>query len=136
MFRSMNGSLGKIVFYRRRGVQCARTYVIPRNPDTPQQRINREAFAAAVAAWRLFEVRDRNRYNRKARGRGMSGYNLFISEYMRKQIRHGNTMPGHAPLVPGPSAGVPLRLHRGIHGLMPACIEPQESPALERVFSG
>lgn len=93
-FDSLHGRLGKIVHYNRYGDQCARSHVIPRNPDTPAQRENRKTFAGAVKAWQVLSPEEKYRYNRKAMKLKMSGYNLFISMHMRENIRGRNSSQG------------------------------------------
>ena len=79
---SINGRFGNSVFYVSRNRQCVRTYIVPRNPDTPLQREVRKTFAEAVKSWQLISPEEKYVYTRKARGLGMSGYNLYISEFM------------------------------------------------------
>ncbi len=86
MIKSISGRIGNIVFYSRRGVQCARTHVIPRNPDTEAQKIIRLAFREAVLAWQKLSDDEKYTYNRKARYMSMSGYNLYISAYIKTKI--------------------------------------------------
>jgi alpha-ketoglutarate-dependent taurine dioxygenase len=82
-FTSAKGRLGRIVLYYRNGVQCARTHVVPRNPDTECQRQNRKTFADAVKSWQALSAEEKRSFNRKAMRKRMSGYNLFISQYMK-----------------------------------------------------
>ncbi len=85
-FDSAHGRIGKIVLYNRNGVQCARSYAVPRNPDTPAQKRNRKTFAEAVKLWQGLTPDEKYRYNRNARKLRISGYNLFISRYMRENL--------------------------------------------------
>ena len=85
-FISISGRIGGIVFYRRKNTQCIRTYVVPRNPDTISQRNARRSFADAVNSWQRLSVVERYKYSTSARGTNMSGYNLYISEYMRERV--------------------------------------------------
>jgi hypothetical protein len=84
---SLSGRIGSLVFYPSRGNQYVRRYVIPCNPDTPVQRIQRELFAQAVSRWQTISESTRIRWNNKARATNRTGYNLFISAYLR--IRKG-----------------------------------------------
>lgn len=83
---SMHGRIGNMVFYRRRNKEYVRMYVIPRNPDTESQRIVRRTFADAVKSWQAMTGDERYKFNRKARYLCKSGYNLYISEYMKTRI--------------------------------------------------
>ncbi len=87
LINSIQGRLGSFVFYYSRGTQCVRTYVIPRNPDTQAQRIVRRNFAEAVHTWQSMTSDQKYAFNRKARYLNMSGYNLFISGYIKTNIR-------------------------------------------------
>ncbi|MBN2038568.1 MAG: hypothetical protein JW864_00905 [Spirochaetes bacterium] len=79
---SISGRFGNSVFYVSRHRQCVRTYIVPRNPDTQLQREVRKSFAEAVKSWQQISPEKKYAYTRKARGLGMSGYNLYISEFM------------------------------------------------------
>ena len=79
----ISGRVGNIVFYTRLGRQCIRVHVIPRNPNTPAQRNMRCTFADAVKSWQGLSAEKKYEFSRKARSLSMSGYNLFISEYMK-----------------------------------------------------
>jgi hypothetical protein len=83
---SIHGRIGNTVFYHNRGKTCARQHVIPRNPDTKVQRIVRQTFANAIKVWQSMDQDKRYKFNRKVRNLCMSGYNLFISEYMKTMI--------------------------------------------------
>ncbi|MBN2041485.1 MAG: hypothetical protein JW864_15710 [Spirochaetes bacterium] len=86
IIKSISGRLDNVVFYCRNKKQCARTYVIPRNPDTALQRIVRSSFAKAVQSWQRMSPDGKYAYTRKARNLAMSGYNLFISIYMKGKL--------------------------------------------------
>jgi hypothetical protein len=84
LLNSISGRIGNIVFYTNRGRQCVRKHVIPRNPDTAAQRIVRCAFSDAVRSWQSLSEDEQYAYTRKARNLNMSGYNLYISKYMKR----------------------------------------------------
>ncbi len=86
MIKSISGRIGSVVFYQNRGTQCVRTHVIPRNPDTQAQRIVRRAFGDAVRSWQSMNADEQYAFIRKARFLNMSGYNLYISGYMKTRI--------------------------------------------------
>ncbi len=87
IIKSIHGKIGNVVFYYSRGKQCIRTYVIPRNPDTEAQRLVRRAFGDAVRSWQAMRPDDKYAYNKTARFLNMSGYNLFISNYLKRIIQ-------------------------------------------------
>jgi hypothetical protein len=93
LINSISGRIGNVVFYTRPGArhgvrtQCVRIHVIPRNPDTEAQRAVRLAFGDAVRAWQSLSPDERYAFNRKVRYLNMSGYNLYISNYIKRIIR-------------------------------------------------
>jgi hypothetical protein len=82
----VSGRAGSVVWYKRQDTQYARRYVIPYNPDTIAQRSNRQSFADAVKSWQALTEEEKNKYNRKAHNTQMSGYNLYISDFMKEHI--------------------------------------------------
>ncbi|MCU0848782.1 MAG: hypothetical protein MUD12_12930 [Spirochaetes bacterium] len=83
---SISGSIGGLVFYRRHGRTYARRRVVPANPDTEPQRAVRRAFGDAVRSWQTLDDGDREKWRRRAAKLRASGYNLFISLYMGRNI--------------------------------------------------
>ncbi len=96
LINSISGRLGNVVFYTRRRAasgaitQCVRAHVIPRNPDTVAQRAVRLGFRDAVRSWQSMSADEKYTYARKARYLNMSGYNLYISKYMKRVIQSLN----------------------------------------------
>ncbi len=86
LIKSIHGRIGNIVFYYSRGKQCVRTHVIPRNPDTEAQRAVRRSFGDAVRTWQSMSTDERSAFTKKARFLNMSGYNLYISKYIKTKI--------------------------------------------------
>lgn len=86
VIQSIRGRIGNTVFYNYREKTCARLYVIPRNPNTESQKKVRRTFADAVKAWQSMDPDEKYKFNRKARNLCMSGYNLFISGYIKTSI--------------------------------------------------
>jgi hypothetical protein len=83
---SISGRIGSIVFYRRQGKTCIRSYVIPRNPDTAAQKAVRRSFADAVKSWQVLRCEEKYKFIRKAQKMQMSGYNLYISTFMKERF--------------------------------------------------
>jgi hypothetical protein len=98
MIRSLSGRVGSLVFYMNNGQAYARSYVIPRNPDTPAQRKRRALFADAVRAWQTIPEMQKKLWNHKARRLIMSGYNLFISIFCRTDgsVPDSDTLRSHS----------------------------------------
>ena len=59
-----------------------RTFYIPSNPQTVPQQSNRSKFANAIAGWQGLTSDQKNVYNERAKYKNLSGYNLYISEYL------------------------------------------------------
>ena len=57
-------------------------YYITKNPRLPDQQAQREKMAAAVLAWQGLTQEQKNQYNQRAIRKRMSGYNLFLKEYL------------------------------------------------------
>jgi len=58
------------------------SYYSPKNPRTTAQQSNRAKMTAAVAEWQSLTADEKKLYNKKAIGKRMSGYNLFLKEYL------------------------------------------------------
>lgn len=57
-------------------------FYVPTNPQTVPQQANRQDFADAVVAWQGLSDSQKQVYNKRARTRHMSGYNLFLRQKM------------------------------------------------------
>jgi hypothetical protein len=73
-----------LVLSSRNGVVYLKRYARPANPDTAGQRRARAALARAVHAWQAAGVPAQERWNRTAKAQNLSGYNLFIREFMAR----------------------------------------------------
>ena len=81
-YSGMSGTAGKSgVHMVRRGVWIMREYLIPHNPQTVQQVIVRDDFAAAVTAWHTFDATQKACYDYYAAGMLASGYNIYVGAY-------------------------------------------------------
>ena len=80
---SISGKVGDRVYYLYGKKQCMRRYVIPRNPDTAEQRAGRRNFAAAVSSWKNLSSETKKEYDRDALPLRISGYNLYISQFIK-----------------------------------------------------
>jgi hypothetical protein len=77
--------IGKdFILSSRNGVPYLKRYARPRNPDTPAQRRARSALARAVHAWQAAGPVVRERWNRSGKAANMTGYNLFVREFMAR----------------------------------------------------
>lgn len=57
-------------------------FYITKNPRYAPQQANRQKYADGVLAWQGLTEEQKNQYNEKAKGKRMSGYNLFLKEYL------------------------------------------------------
>lgn len=57
-------------------------FYITKNPRTVPQQANRQKYADAILAWQGLTNEQKQVYNKRAIGKGMSGYNLFLKEYL------------------------------------------------------
>ncbi len=76
---SLHGRLGNIIHYNVYGFQYARSYSIPRNPRTEKQQKQRKALADKVKLWQKLPPEEKKIYNRLAKGKPHTGYNIFLS---------------------------------------------------------
>ncbi len=81
--KSISGRAGNIIYYNVAGRQYARSYSIPCNPRTGSQQKNRAAFGEVSKLWKYLPAEDRALYNKLAEGKTFSGYNIFVSMFMR-----------------------------------------------------
>jgi len=58
-------------------------YFVPRDKKTAVQIELRDKFARAVATWKSFSPYDKNVWNALALKKPMSGYNMFLSFFMK-----------------------------------------------------
>jgi hypothetical protein len=54
----------------------------PANPQTEAQQAWRAVYADSINSWRALSDNEKKRYNTRAFGQRMSGYNLFQKEYL------------------------------------------------------
>jgi len=57
-------------------------FYIPANPRTEEQQANRNKFIAALTAWKALTDEQKLVYIERAKGKSMTGYNVFVKEYM------------------------------------------------------
>ena len=95
-----SGKLGKaLVFGTWKGLDVAREYVIPANPQTAAQTTQRGYLGDAVDAWHdatnVLTATDKSAWNRfaGALSSAMSGFNAFTRYYVNELVAGGT--PGH-----------------------------------------
>lgn len=74
------------IYQRRRGkkgqINVLEKFYRPTNPRTVPQQAQRAKMTAAVAAWQSLTGSQQKEYDVKAKGKQMSGFNLFLREYL------------------------------------------------------
>ncbi len=78
IIKSAKKRMGDVVFAEWRGISYVRRYIVPPNPNSPGQRACRGAFSDLVKIWKELPEEHRQAWRNKARGKPMTGYNLFI----------------------------------------------------------
>lgn len=101
------GQIGKsIVFADWRGVQYARRYVIPANPQTTDQQFNRNSFATLREMWKRLSTDGRAPWDAYAQGQKFLGLNAFIGE---NRLSIGTETDMQLLIgSPGAKGGIPL----------------------------
>jgi len=89
-----------MVFGGWKGIQWARMYFIPQNPNTDDQKAIRLIFTQAVSKWQdqVAPNTDNWQVAADATGKTLSGFNFFVSEYinsMRAGQTPSTTPPAH-----------------------------------------
>lgn len=96
-----SGQLAEALVYSKwKGIQYARRYLVPANPNTSAQSTQRGYLTAAVSEWHTagaaaLEGNDKAAWARYAGVLGpMSGFNAFVREWVNERVA-GGTPPGH-----------------------------------------
>ena len=63
-------------------ITVKRDFYIPAEPGTPAQQSNWTKFANAVLAWQALTPEQKAVYNTRAKYKNLSGYNLYLREYL------------------------------------------------------
>jgi len=75
------------IYQKRKGkkgiINVRMKFYAPYNPNTPQQQYWRNKMREAVRAWQNLTDEEKKSYNIRGSKRGLPGYNLFISEYLK-----------------------------------------------------
>ena len=76
------GIYSKHYYYGKPFISRMKFY-LPKNNQMEQQQLWRGVLASAVLAWKALDSETKISWNKRVQGRCMSGYNLFISEYLK-----------------------------------------------------
>jgi hypothetical protein len=83
-----SGLIGeRIVFYQRKTGQKARFQKSQKDAKSFEQLRNREVYIDAICLWRKMTADERKPFNDEAKGRCLTGFNLFIKNYYMNTIR-------------------------------------------------
>ena len=96
------GQFGKTLVYSIwKGLNYARKYVIPSNPNTAAQQTIRGYFSAAVAAYKAEDQATKDAWDvaNTAIGKPMTGFNYYLGLYVKYQIDNTGTPPV-SPFMP------------------------------------
>lgn len=86
MGNTYSGTLdNSVTAVNRDSINFMRTYVLPHDPRTPKQVRQRRKYTEANEVWKALSQDERNEWNRRAKGTGMNGYCLFVSEFTRQR---------------------------------------------------
>ena len=100
------GQIGKtMVIGTWRGIDYARQYVVPANPQTTAQQANRTRFAFLRELWKLSPSEVRAPWTAFATGRKFLNFNAFVGENNRLLV--GETDMQAAIMSPGARGGLP-----------------------------
>jgi hypothetical protein len=58
-------------------------HFIPKNPRTEEQQANRQKYADGIVAWQALTTIQKEVYNKRSQGKKMTGFNLFLREYLK-----------------------------------------------------
>jgi uncharacterized protein with NRDE domain len=90
------GQLGKALVYAIwKGLNYARKYVIPANPNTAAQQTIRGYFTTAVAAYGAEDQATKDAWDAaiKKKNKVMTGFNFYVGLYVKYLIDNAGTPP-------------------------------------------
>ena len=100
------GQIGKaMVVAKWRGIDYARQYVVPANPQTTAQQLNRSMFAMLREMWKLSPAAVRAPWTSFAQGRPFLPVNKYVGENIR--LLNGTTDLQAMIMSPGAKGGLP-----------------------------
>ena len=81
--------------YKRQGLNYARKYVIPANPNTAAQQTIRTYFTTAVAAYGAEDQATKDAWDAaiKKKNKAMTGFNFYVGLYVKYLIDNAGTPP-------------------------------------------
>lgn len=93
-----SGALGEhLIFSNCKGVNYVKKFAAPANPNSARQFQCRTIFSDAIEAWQELDSETKSLYNYRSQKLGISGYNLFVKEYLET---HKGELPMSVGLIP------------------------------------
>ena len=84
-----SGSIAdSMTFGKWKGINTCRIKSTPTNPNTSSQQTQRTTFSNAVASWKAQDQTTQDSWNTRASemGLSMSGFNLYVREYIAQGV--------------------------------------------------
>ena len=75
----------RVVPYKRHGKIFLRKYRKPKDPRTKKQIRYRRKFKKALNEWKNLTKEEKEKYKQSAKDLSITGFNLFISKYLKKE---------------------------------------------------
>jgi hypothetical protein len=79
------GQVDNVVYYERLGIKTQRAHFIPVQPGTQPQLDWWQIFRTGVQQWQALTPIQKTTYNQKAKRLHMSGFNLYMREWLNSQ---------------------------------------------------
>ena len=107
-----HGAFGKsVILERRRGIVYAKSFRIPKNPRSIEQKIQRQKFTVAIAGWQSLTPLEQDYFNQLASGKTYTGFNLYVSKQLLE------TPPSTTPLLITNLTSLHITTTRSIYSL-------------------
>lgn len=81
----LNGKVGDKVYWEKDGELISRSFFIPVQPGTGAQLTWWNVFKQGVVNWQGLTPVQKDTYNTRAKRYQMSGFNLYMREYLKSQ---------------------------------------------------
>jgi len=78
MLDEVNCRMGNVVYSEWKGIKYARKYKKPKNANTEQQKLIREAFSRTSNIWKPLPDSMKDLWEKQAKGKPLTGFNLFF----------------------------------------------------------
>jgi len=78
---------GRLVFSKRKSGRQARFQRAQKDAKSFEQIVNRDVYKDAIAEWQLLSQAEKNYWDNLAKGRDLTGWNLFVKDYYMNTIK-------------------------------------------------